>query len=128
MPGTFNNKAATAATSKTTADRIIVKASGVEDASLIDTACFKRGMENSKKAEVAVAKSDDSHQEGKHDSVAQNLAKAVTTSDLLSASGVKIPSEDIDFTYTRVGGTKHHHPMGTIKYKEKEGGRRPWRT
>ena len=68
--------------------------------------------------------SDHSHQEGKHDAVAHNLAKAVTTSGLLGVSGVKIPSEDIDFTYTGVGGTKHHHPMGAIKQKEKDGGKK----
>ena len=37
-------------------------------------------------------------------------------------SGVKIPSEDIDFTYAGVGGTEHRHPMGTITRTEKEGG------
>ena len=68
--------------------------------------------------------SDNSHQEGKHDAVAHKLAKAVTTSGLLGVSKVKIPSEDIDFTYTGVGGTKHHHPMGAIKQKEKEGGKK----
>ena len=62
--------------------------------------------------------SDYSHQEGKHDAVAHNLDKAVTTSGLLGVSGVKITSEDIDFAYTGVGGTKHRHPMGTIKQKD----------
>ena len=66
--------------------------------------------------------SENSHQEGKHDAVAHNLTKDITTSGLLGVSGVMIPSEEIDFTYTGVGGTKHHHPMKTIKQKEKDGG------
>ena len=69
------------------------------------------------------AHSEKSHQEGKHDAVAHNSAKAVTTSVRINMSGVKIPSEDIDFTYNGVGGTKHHHPMGAIKQKEKDGGK-----
>ena len=63
----------------------------------------------------------DIHQEGKHNAVSHNSAKYVTTFGLLGVIGVKIPSKDIDFTYTGGGGTKHHHPMGTIKQKEKEG-------
>ena len=66
----------------------------------------------------------DIHQEGKHNAVSHNSAKYVTTFGLLGVIGVKIPSKDIDFTYTGGGGTKHHHPMGTIKHKEKEVGKK----
>ena len=67
-----------------------------------------------------VEKADNSYQEVKHDSVAHNLAEDFSTSGLLVVRGVNIPFEDIYYTYTRVGGSNNHHPMGTIRHKDKE--------
>ena len=75
-----------------------------------------------------MAKSDDNHQEGKNDAIAHILAKAVTPSGLLGVSGAKIPSEDIAFTYTGVGGQSIPTPCGPPNKKIRRGGRRPWRT
>ena len=59
-----------------------------------------------------VAKSDGSHQEGKYDGVAHNLAEDVTNSDLLYVSGVKITFEEIDSDITIVGGQIITNPCG----------------
>ena len=61
-------------------------------------------MENSMNAQVKLAKSDYSRQEGTHSSVAHNSAKSVTTSGLIGVIKVKIPSEDIDFHLHRSWG------------------------
>ena len=78
---------------------------------------FKKGEKESNNGEVVVIKSDNIHQESKHDIVSHRLAEEVTASGLHGVSGVKIPFEDIDSVYNGVGLENYHHTVENISQK-----------